>query len=190
MQHPIEPRLFRVPSLVACCLASCLAGCAAKGPNFSTPDPQTPPQWHAAAGDTPAIDAQTEPDPQWWHRFDDAQLNQLEERAVLGNLDLKEAVLRIAASRSQEQIARAQGLPSLKAAASYNREQLGLEGVIKANGGLPPQLKDNPTAVAAEQQLTQPVNLFSVALDASWELDLFGKVSRSVEAAGAQRQAD
>jgi len=188
----------RFPLASACAALCLLAGCAAKGPNFSPPDPAVPAQWsttqaghekpHAAAQN--AIDVQAEPDPQWWHRFNDPLLDSLEERAVAGNLDLKEAVVRIAASRSQEQIARAQGLPNLNASASYDREQLGLEGVIKANGGLPPSLKNNPTAVAAESQLTQPVNLFTVALDSSWELDLFGKVARSVEAAGAQTEAD
>jgi len=180
-------------SALAGVILSLLAGCSAKGPNFSPPDPVVPTQWSTTQDQNgiakKAVDTRAEPDAQWWHRLNDPLLDSLEQRAVAGNLDLKVAVLRIAASRSQEQIARAQGLPNVKAAASYDRDQLGLEGVIKANGGLPPVVQNNPSAAAIASQLTQPINLFTVALDASWELDLFGKVSRSVEAAGAQRQA-
>ena len=51
-----------------------------------------------------------------------------------GNLDLKGAYLRIVEARIQVQAARAQGLPSLDASASYTREQLGLAGILKSQG--------------------------------------------------------
>lgn len=170
-----------------------LAGCAVKGPNFSPPEPRLPATWNAGQEATTHGMVKTsplaDPNPQWWRGFNDVMLDSLEQRAVAGNLDLQVALLRIAASRSQEQIARAQGLPNLKATAGYEREQLGLAGIIKAAGPLPAQLQNNPSATAIESQLTDPINLFTVALDASWELDLFGKVTRSVEAAAAQSRA-
>ncbi|MGI4813701.1 MAG: efflux transporter outer membrane subunit [Janthinobacterium lividum] len=147
---------------------------------------------------------QADADPRWWMRFNDPELNSLIERAVAGNIDLQEAVLRIAASRAQEQAARAAGLPNIHATASYNREQLGLEGLLKDRGvysGVNSLAAPNSalnqyspglgnTASNAGSgllgQLTSPVNLFQVGFDASWELDLFGRVRRSVEAAGAQ----
>jgi NodT family efflux transporter outer membrane factor (OMF) lipoprotein len=94
--------------------------------------------------------------------------------------------LRIVEARIQVQSARAQGLPSLNASASYNREQLGLAGILKSKGiG-----NSGPTGSAAAQQLIaaleQPVNLYQLGFDASWEIDLFGKVRREVEAATAQ----
>jgi len=173
---------------------ACVAGCAVEGPNFSPPAAQLPAGW--TAGQAPGApnvtkpSALADPDPQWWRGFNDPMLDSLEQRAVAGNLDLQVALLRIAASRSQEQIARAQGLPNMKAAASYSREQLGLEGVLKAAGPLPGTLQNNASVAGIESQLTDPVNLFTVALDASWELDLFGKVTRSVEAAEAQSLAN
>ena len=170
-----------------------LAGCAVKGPDFSTPDANAMPAWqkdvNGQESAVNAINPLVNPDPNWWHGFRDAELDSLEQRAVAGNLGLQVALLRIAASRSQEQIARAQGLPDLKAAASYDREQIGLAGLLKSAGPLPASIQNNPATGAIESQLTSPVNLYTVALDASWELDLFGKVTRSVEAAAAQSRA-
>ncbi|WP_243405521.1 efflux transporter outer membrane subunit [Solimicrobium silvestre] len=175
-----------------------LTGCAVKGPNFSPPESHLSTTWNVDQSvDTRAVvttnvatNPLADPDPNWWHSFNDTLLDSLEQRAVAGNLDLQVALLRIAASRSQEQIARAQGLPNLKAAASYDREQLGLEGILKSAGPLPPSLQNNPATGPIESQLTDPINLYTVALDASWELDLFGKVTRSVEAAAAQSHAN
>ena len=65
--------------------------------------------------------------------------------------------------------------------ASYNREQLGLKGILKS------QHVDTTGADAGLiDSLTGPVNLYQLGFDASWEIDLFGKVRRSVEAADAK----
>jgi len=149
----------------------------------------------------------SDPDPQWWRNFHDATLDQLIERAAHSNLDLREAVLRIAEARAQTQGAAAQGLPNLRATGSYTREQLGIKGFLESNDvygrvnqlGAPGSPLDqiSPGAGAAAQrgannlldQLTAPVNLWQAGFDASWELDLFGRVRRSVEAANAQTEA-
>lgn len=156
------------------CLLS-LTACAV-GPAFEPPTTTAP----ATYGSMPGIASDRLPDPAWWHEFNDAQLDQLEARTQTGNLDLQSGLLRIAVARFQVQTARARGLPSLNATASVNREQLGLAGILKAQGG---GGAFNPALVTA---LTSPINLFQLGFDASWELDLFGKVSRSVEAARAQ----
>jgi NodT family efflux transporter outer membrane factor (OMF) lipoprotein len=115
-------------------------------------------------------------------------LDQLESQVTAGNLDLKAAYLRIVEARVQVQMARAQGLPSLKGAASYTREQLGLAGIVKSQG-----LASSPAASSTTQDLIsaleKPINLYQLGFDASWELDLFGKVRRTVEAADAQSTA-
>jgi NodT family efflux transporter outer membrane factor (OMF) lipoprotein len=72
----------------------------------------------------------------------------------------------------------------LDAEASAKREQLGLAGILKSRGQS--ALTDSPEAKGLLSSLTQPISLYQVGFDASWELDLFGKVSRSVEAANAQ----
>ncbi|MFC0399408.1 efflux transporter outer membrane subunit [Paraburkholderia rhizosphaerae] len=149
----------------------------------------------------------SDPDPLWWRSFNDPTLDRLIERAAQSNLDLREAVLRIVEARAQAQGAAAQGLPNVRATGSYTREQLGIKGFVddaNVNSridqlGAPgsPVNQIAPGAGATVQsgarnlvnRLEQPVNLWQAGFDASWELDLFGRVRRSVEAANAQTEA-
>jgi multidrug efflux system outer membrane protein len=162
--------------LAACSLAACKVG-----PNFSEPKEPVPDRY-AGAVDPRVSDSN--PDSLWWRQFNDPELERLEAQAAAGNLDLKAAFLRIVEARSQVQIAKAEGLPSLNGTASYNREQLGLAGILKSQ-----HVEVGATASPAEQglisSLEHPVNLYQLGFDASWELDLFGKVRRAVEAADA-----
>jgi multidrug efflux system outer membrane protein len=177
--------------------AAVLAGCAAVGPDFQAPEARTPDHFNdparPAASAASSATETAEPDPRWWRAFQDPVLDSLIERAVAGNLNLQQAVWRIAQARAQTQVARAAGLPDVRATASYNRQQLGLEGLLRTNGvydrvnALGPQYAG--PAGTALNEITQPVNLFQLGFDASWELDLFGRVRRSVEASEAQTQA-
>lgn len=212
---------FRLTSVT---LAMLLAGCTV-GPDFHSPTADVPAQWHdpqrtaaseggasgassasgasdASVASVPTLD--TDPDPRWWRSFSDPTLDALIERAVQGNLDLQEAVLRIVEARTQVQSAAAQGLPNVRATGRYMRDQLGAKGFLESDGvydkvnqlGAPNSPVDAiaPGAGATLQngannllnQLTAPINLWQVGFDASWELDLFGRVRRSVEAAQAQ----
>jgi multidrug efflux system outer membrane protein len=105
------------------------------------------------------------------------------------------------------QSAAAQGLPNVRATGSYQRDQLGIKGFLESDGvydkvnqlgapnspvnalapGAGPALQNGANNLL--NQLTSPVNLWEAGFDASWELDLFGRVRRSVEAADAQSQA-
>lgn len=176
---------------VAYVAAGALAACKV-GPNFTPPHPQVPEEYAGAKNpDTGAAHDGTAPQPStanpptsfWWQQFHDPALDHLEERAAAGNLDLQAAFLRIVEAREQVQSARAQGLPSLDASAKYTREQLGLAGIIKSKhidvGA------GSPTA-GLISSLESPVNVYQLGFDASWELDLFGKVRRSIEAADAR----
>ncbi len=170
--------------LPAALLLACLSACKV-GPDFVPPNEPTPKQYAEPA---PAANADAPPDASWWNQFHDAQLDRLEDQAASSNLGLKVAYLRILEARIQVQATRAQGLPSLNANASYTREQLGLAGIVKSKGqalsSAPPEVQNLISS------LEQPINLYQLGFDASWELDLFGKVRRSVEAADAQsRQA-
>ncbi len=163
-----------------------LAACKV-GPDFTEPHERVPQQFSGAgdkAASEPVATADTEPDSFWWREFHDAELDALENRAGSGNLNLQAAYLRIVEARTQVAAARAQGVPSLNASASYSREQLGLKGIVKSQ-------HVNPNGSPAEQglisTLEKPANLYQLGFDASWELDLFGKVRRSVEAADARR---
>ena len=184
-----------------------LAGCTV-GPKFAPPTPPPAAAWHDPSVRTEArVTPRSNPDPQWWQNFADPELDRLMQRAIAGNLDLQQAVLRVMESRQQVAVARAAGLPSLNGQAEYTREQLGLKGILDSQGaysGLN-SLADknsklnqyqsglgNTTATDGTQllnKLSGPINLFQYGLDASWELDLFGRVRRSVEQARAQSAA-
>ncbi|KWE30042.1 efflux transporter outer membrane subunit [Burkholderia territorii] len=209
---------------LAATLAACmaLAGCTV-GPDFRPPQAEVPANWHdlqapasasaASAASAPGASVPSspvtsaDPDPRWWRAFGDPLLDRLVERAAHDNLDVQAAVLRIAQARAQVRAAAAQGLPNVRASASYQREQLGLKGIIEEQGidqrvdrlGAPgsPLDRYGPGTRASVQQgargaidaLEAPVNLWQAGFDASWELDLFGRVRRAVESAGAQASA-
>ncbi|MGN7980141.1 efflux transporter outer membrane subunit [Burkholderia sp. 22313] len=215
-----------IATMLAACAA--LAGCTV-GPDFKPPQAEVPANWHdvrVADAASPASGTSTasavsrpgdpvrsspvtgaDPDPRWWRAFGDPLLDRLVERAAHDNLDVQAAVLRIAQARAQVRAAAAQGLPNVRASASYQREQLGLKGIIEDQGidrrvdrlGAPgsPLDRFGPGTGAGVQQgargaidaLEAPVNLWQAGFDASWELDLFGRVRRSVESAGAQASA-
>lgn len=108
----------------------------------------------------------------WWKGFKDPALNTLIERAREANPELKGALARIAEARAERGVAVSQGLPQLGAGADYSRnrtsESLGRVGAGVANN---------------------PSSLYSTGFDAGWEIDLFGGIRRSVEAADANLAA-
>ncbi|KVH35299.1 RND transporter [Burkholderia cepacia] len=199
-------------ALVAC---ATLSGCTV-GPDYKPPHTDVPATWHATHADAQAaLDTavrsspvtDVDPDPRWWQAFGDPLLDRLVERAAHDNLGVQAAVLRIAQARAQVRTAAAQGLPDVRANASYQREQLGLKGIVEEQGidrrvdqlGAPGSPLDRfgpGTGTSARQgaqgaldALEAPVNLWQAGFDASWELDLFGRVRRSVESADAQARA-
>jgi NodT family efflux transporter outer membrane factor (OMF) lipoprotein len=175
--------------IVMSAIACALSACKSVGPDFKAPDEPVPAQFQGVQPTPPAAGAPraTPDDPApsfWWQQFHDPELDRLEDRAAAGNLDLQAAYLRIVESRVQVQAARAQGLPTLNGSASYTREELGLAGILKSqhiDAGAP-----GSAEAGLISQLERPVNIYQLGFDASWELDLFGKVRRSVEAAKAQ----
>jgi NodT family efflux transporter outer membrane factor (OMF) lipoprotein len=188
-----------------------LVGACTVGPDYTAPTPPKVAGWRDPSthpgGAARAVSSTTDPDPQWWNAFRDPVLSRLIGQAIAGNLDLQQAVLRVVEARQNVVTARAAGLPSLNGQASYTREQIGAKGILESEGiyGKLNSLADQNSprneyspgagkAVAsavggALSSITQPVNLFQNGLDASWELDLFGRVRRSVEQAQASTLA-
>ncbi|CAJ2967678.1 NodT family efflux transporter outer membrane lipoprotein [Burkholderia pseudomallei] len=145
-----------------------LASACTVGPDFHPPRADVPAQWHdvtatstssassaSSAASPPAAGSgapnagapprslptvEADPDPRWWRTFGDPVLDRLVERAAQDNLDVQAAVLRIAEARAQVRAAAAQGLPDVRASASYQREQLGLKGFLE-DGGVDAQLE-------------------------------------------------
>jgi NodT family efflux transporter outer membrane factor (OMF) lipoprotein len=186
-------------------------GACTVGPDFVPPKPPDVQAWNDkstfSTDPSARVSTGTNPDPKWWSGFDDPILTKLEEQAISGNLDLQQAVLRVVAARQSEVAARAAGLPTLGGTGSYTREQIGAKGILESTGvygqlntladqnsplnQYSPGLGTQAASVAngALDRIEQPINLYQYGFDASWELDLFGKVRRSVEQAKASTQA-
>ncbi|WP_075180821.1 efflux transporter outer membrane subunit [Pantoea sp. 1.19] len=169
-------------------LALLLGGCAV-GPDYRAPDSPLPYRWQALDATAASRPTAGQPQTQWWRSFNDPQLNRLMGRAITGNLSLQQTVLRIAGAR--EQLAQARGgyLPSVQGNVGYTRQQLGLKGELESQGVYQRANEVNPALGEALDGLTKPVNLYQGSFDAAWELDLWGKVRRQVEAADAQTRA-
>ncbi len=143
-----------------------LTGCAAVGPDYVPPDTAGT-SWHTSLeGGLTAEEISPQALAQWWTTFDDAQLSSLIERAVAGNLDLKDAWARIRQARANRLIARADIFPTLNLAAS-----------------------DTWTRTSEETGTGRTNQLYSASFDSGWEIDVFGGVRRSIEAAEASLQA-
>lgn len=193
---------MRAGGLAALC--SILAGCTV-GPDFLRPSPPDLSAYRNTSATDPAVSLSTNPDPRWWQKFNDPVLTQLVNTAIRQNLDVQQAVLRVIESRQSIVTARSAGLPMLNGTGSYMREQLGAKGILQSQDvyrqlnsladqaqGFAPLASAGLSSGSANQLLnrvTQPVDLFSYGLSASWELDLFGRVRRSVEQARAQAEA-
>jgi len=144
-----------------------LGGCKTAGPDYKKPQTPMPPSWSSGleAG-LIATAAAPQTLERWWAVLDDPVLAELMERARLGNLDVRQAEARLREARAQRGAAQADRFPTLSVGGSAS------------------------TARSSEEAGSgQASNHFSNVFDASWELDLFGKKRRALEAAEATLQA-
>jgi len=188
------------------------AGCTV-GPDWQEKAMWSPPSWGEGShrgGGAPVPRVSTpvsEPaDPHWWCIFHDEELTSLEDRVAAANLGVRLATIRLVESRSQRQITGADQFPKLQADGSYTREQVSQKGVLglfsqgssgsassfasagSSAGGTSGRGGGIPTSVAGGSRLP-PFNLWQYGFDASWELDLWGRVRREVESADASVEA-
>ena len=164
--------------LVGVVLTFDLAACTL-GPNFMPPDPPLP-----ANGFEPgkkSLDARLldPPDPAWWAEFRDPILTGLEQRVAEANLNVQTATIRLAESRFQRGVVAAAEFPGINGDAKYQRELYSKNGILSL---LAPLAAASGGGNGAN---VFPFNEYTVGLDASWELDLWGRVRRQVEAADA-----
>jgi NodT family efflux transporter outer membrane factor (OMF) lipoprotein len=131
------------------------------------------------------LQEQPAPLARWWTQFQDPTLESLMTRALAANLDLRIAVMRSDEALVQRDINLAGEWPQLSANASYSYERLsestpqgsliGAAGKISIPG-------------AGHLDIPNPFNQYQLGLAASWELDLFGRLRRTAEAADATLQ--
>jgi multidrug efflux system outer membrane protein len=151
-------------------VAAFLSACSTLGPDFKAPQGvDTAAYRHAgaAASDTARLPAQ------WWTVFGDATLDSLETRALNDNPNVRAAAQRLVQAQAQLGVTRAGALPSV---------------------GFSTGISNSRTSAETSQGLALghraiEGNNYSVGANFSWELDLWGRVRRAVEAADAQALA-
>ncbi|MCE4574721.1 efflux transporter outer membrane subunit [Caballeronia sp. CLC5] len=193
--NPNEHSLRAIALAVLACVS--ITGCMV-GPDFERPKAAAPDAFDrtlTAQAPSKAVAASFIPD--WWTLFDDPMLNALEQRLADSNLDVAAATARLLQSRAQRRIVGAAGLPTLDAAASYNRERGSENGILSLLGVTPTQSQSQsasgsaPLGVSAipGSKGSPAYDLYQAGFDASWEIDIWGRVRRSVEAATALNHA-
>lgn len=163
--------------VVTLLLSTTLAGCAAisgprgilgglrhleVGPDYERPPTELPERFRGQAdsGDPASL-----ADLPWWEVFDDPSLQQLVREALENNYDLKTAIARVEQFRAQVGVAASDLYPH-----------------VGYDGGASRQKAFVPVAPGPNRTF----NVFSGVLDVAWEIDVWGRIRRSTEAARAQ----
>lgn len=149
-----------IRKIIILCFVFLLAGCAVVGPDYQRPDIQTPGQWRFKEDQ-----ARTLINARWWEQFNDPVLNSLIEIALKENKDVLIAAARIEEYSGRYVATRGDLFPQLQGSGQAIRQQ-------NTQAGSPP-LASNAYP------------LYSTALNASWEIDFWGKLRRQNEAARA-----
>ena len=159
-----------ISSMFVLILIIFISGCVTVGPNYVRPDIEVSKAWK----NQPVNNSNnTEALAEWWKAFGDPKLSELIERAVKNNLDLKKAQASIREARARRGLAKASFFPTLEASGSDTRSRS----------------SENAGGVTTGTSGVMTSDLYSLGFDASWELDIFGGVRRSVEASQATLEA-
>lgn len=159
-----QSRIARhIPLALVAAAALLLNACTSVGSDYQAPVVEVPTNWHENA--QRAFTAETRSHTEWWRQLNDPVLDGLVVRALETGPDLREAVARLREARARRGVAGAEQFPELGSDATYQRRG---ESEHIAHG-----------AFAGDS------TVYTAGLDAAWELDLWGRVRRLVEAADA-----
>lgn len=139
-------------------------GCSV-GPDYQEPETKTAAAFEGAPKDG------VSPDPvivAWWREFGDETLNRLIDRAATGNRGVAAAAAVLREAR-----------------ALWAQETYDLAPTVTASGSYTRQMLSNATFLQGVPREARTFGFFTAGFDATWELDIWGKVRRSIEAADA-----
>jgi NodT family efflux transporter outer membrane factor (OMF) lipoprotein len=158
-----------IPALLCLVVAAVLlslSGCVTVGPDYTPPEVKTPTDWAApGAEEIGAPSADEASLAGWWAVFEDPLLTSYVEEARRSNYDLRIAVARVDEARALLGVASGDKYPQVDAAADVDRNDPGGAGA----GG--------------------PTTTYGLGVGIGWEVDLFGRIRRTVEAAAANLEA-
>jgi multidrug efflux system outer membrane protein len=143
---------------------ACIASACNVGPDYQRPEVASPP---AFRDEGPVVEPASIADLPWWEVFKDRTLQDLVRTALINNYDLRITIARIEQARALAGQAHALYLPRVDYQAGIGGGKNEILGAAGPNGGQ-----------------TQASGIATV--NASWELDLWGRISRSNESAQAE----
>ncbi|HWB03945.1 MAG TPA: efflux transporter outer membrane subunit [Verrucomicrobiales bacterium] len=149
------------------CLFS-LTACTV-GPDYTRPSTPEQTGWKGRTATTASVLPA-----KWWRIFKDPGLNALEEQAIDANQNLQRAVARVTEARALAGITKSEWYPTVTAGGSYSRNRSSANSPEFPDGAQRPKLESNE---------------YRASFDLSYELDVWGRVRRSVEAANADAES-
>jgi len=170
LRHEILRHRLKSGWLVVALLAMGTVGCTV-GPRYKRPAAQVPDTWKGEGPWETATPKDAIAKGAWWQIFHDADLDQLEQQLLQANQSLAASQSRLAQARAQARIVSAAFFPTVNADPAAQRQEVSKNRAF-SGGELPPFTQNN----------------FSVPFSVSYELDLFGRVRRNLEAANASLQ--
>src|SRR6266576_4174814 len=141
------------------------------GPNYSRPAMTTPAGYKEAVGGNPSLSIDDVVKAKWWEIFGDTELNALEEQVDITNQNIAQAEARFRQARALVQAARAAYFPTVTVG-------VGVTGTQRS-----------ATATPGTTENRNAFTEHSLLADVSWELDVWGRIRRSVESSTASAQA-
>ncbi len=146
---------------LTCCMCCLLSACAGLGgPEYKRPDVPSKAHWSEQAG--PLVSASAAIQPDWWKSFGDRYLDELIERAIANNVDIRVLAARIGVAKA---------------------------GIDQASAGLLPTLYAGAGSDTFKVTGSPASTKYSTGGQASWELDIWGKVRKGVDAQQAEYNA-
>lgn len=153
------------------------------GPNYKAPEKEICETWASDGVSTEAVTVA------WWEQFEDPLLSKYMRTAQECNHDVLTATSNILQARALRQIVASSFFPQLSADVSAIKTYFSKNGPVFAIGpsvGSVPGTVSSTTGLPFSLQIPQIQNLYNALIDASWEVDIFGKTRRAVEAANAE----
>ena len=183
MKRPFSGKKQAASALLGVLVIS-ITGCL-QGQPYARPAIETPADWsRMASGPLAAGASDKTPEADWWQAFQNQELTQFIERALAQNHDVRRAVSRVVEGRASVTTAGAGLYPQLNVQGSYTNIAVSkntLAGLGLATGQQPgPQVFAKPGS---------NFDLWNGAADLRWELDVWGRIRRGMEAATADAQA-
>ncbi len=165
-------------------LAGLMSACSV-GPDYKRPQVEVPADFKEAGPWKPAKLSADFDHGRWWTLYQDPRLDALQAQVEVSNQNIRIAEAQFRQARALVQQARAGYYPNLGASAAESRTQIS-SGQFNQNRR---SFHFGPFRFKAPAIEVKPVTNYSVGLNTSWEIDVWGRVRRQVEANAASAQA-